>query len=138
MKILVVDDEIVSRKKMQKIMEEFGECIAVDSGKAAIMVYDESLKEGAPFNLITLDIVMPGMDGTEVLTIVRKLENSKKINKMLRAKILMVTSHSEKEVVVQCIKEGCDDYIVKPFNRDMVIKKLNQMGFQLDRNQGII
>ncbi|MBF0349939.1 MAG: response regulator [SAR324 cluster bacterium] len=133
-----MDDEIVSRKKMQKIMEEFGECIAVDSGKAAIMVYDESLKEGAPFNLITLDIVMPGMDGTEVLTIVRKLENSKKINKMLRAKILMVTSHSEKEVVVQCIKEGCDDYIVKPFNRDMVIKKLNQMGFQLDRNQGII
>ena len=49
MRILVVDDELVSRKKLQKIMDSFGECEAVDSGKAAIEAVEEAWKTQESF-----------------------------------------------------------------------------------------
>ncbi len=67
MKTLIVDDERVSRAKMKKILESFGECEAVDSGKAAIDYFKRARENRAPFDQITLDIAMPDMDGTEVL-----------------------------------------------------------------------
>ena len=78
---------------------------------------------------MTLDISMPGMDGIEVLLQIRKRE--KKIPKEKRIKILMVTAHSDKDSVTICITAGCDDYIVKPFTRKVVIKKVEEFGFKL-------
>ena len=74
MKTLVVDDEVISRKKLQKILSNLGECEAVEGGKAAITVFEKALKEKDPFDLVTLDIVMPEMDGTEALVELRELE----------------------------------------------------------------
>ena len=126
MKILVVDDELVSRKKMQKIMDGFGECYAVESGSAAITAFGKAWENRAPFDLMTLDISMPDMDGTEVLYEVRGIEKEGKVPKENRATILMVTSHSDKPTVITCIQAGCDDYIVKPFDRETIIKKLKK------------
>jgi len=127
MKTLVVDDELVSRKKMQKIMVNLGECEAVESGSAAIAAFKKALGNGTPFDLITLDIAMPEMDGTEVLFEIREIEKEKKIPKEKQVKILMVTSHSDRDNIITCIQAGCDDYIVKPFDRDMVFKKLEKI-----------
>jgi len=77
MRVLVVDDELVSRKKMQKIMDAFGECIAVASGEAALKAFGEAIAKEEPFDLITLDISMPRMDGTEVLYEMRKIEKKR-------------------------------------------------------------
>ena len=124
MKILVVDDELVSRKKLQKIMDNLGICKAVDRGSAAIAAFKKAWENWAPFDLITLDIVMPEMDGKEVLYEIREIERKRKLPKGKQVKIMMVTSHSDKENVIACIQAGCDDYIVKPFDREAVIKKL--------------
>lgn len=129
MKALVVDDELVSRKKLQKIMESLGECEAVESGSAAIAAFQKALENGMPFDLITLDVLMPKMDGTEVLYTIREIEKEKKIPKEKQVKILMVTSHSDKDTIITCIQAGCDDYIVKPFDREAVFKKLGKLGF---------
>jgi len=56
MGILVVDDELVNRKKMGKIMESFGECVAVDSGQAALKAIETAQEKEEPFDLITLKI----------------------------------------------------------------------------------
>lgn len=128
MKILIVDDELVSRKKMERIMQRYGDCHAVDSGMAAIDAYTQALLGGEPFSLITLDVSMPDMAGTSVLVTIRKVEKNNAIPKTKRAKILMVTSHAEEQTVLASIKSGCDDYIKKPFNLDRVFQKLNQMG----------
>ena len=71
MKTLIADDELVSRKKMEKIMEAFGECKTVETGKAAVAAFSESLKNGEPFDLVTLDIMMPDMDGLRALVEIR-------------------------------------------------------------------
>ena len=128
MKILVVDDELVSRKKMQKIMDSLGECEPVESGSSAISAFKTAWENGRPFDLITLDVSMPEMDGTEVLYEIREIEKEKKVPRDKQVKIMMVTSHSDKETVTTSIQAGCDDYIIKPFERKTVIEKLEKIG----------
>ena len=60
MKILIVDDDLVSRSKMEVLMSSFGECILAHDGLEAISEYRRAWEECAPFGLITLDIEMPG------------------------------------------------------------------------------
>ncbi len=132
MKILVVDDEIVSRKKMEKIMDGLGECQIVDSGTSAVESFNEAWSLGMPFDLILLDISMPDMSGIEVLNIIRKMEKEKALAKSHCVKIMMVTTHSDKDVVVDCMKSGCNNYIVKPFDRERVLDKLSSIGYSFN------
>ena len=132
MKILVVDDELVSRKKMQMIMEGIGECLAVENGTEALNAFSQAWESWVPFDLITLDIVMPDMDGTEVLNNIRRIEEERKIPKDKRVNIFMVTSQSEKDTIIACVRSGCDDFITKPFNRETVTKKLINKGFKVE------
>ncbi len=128
MKILVVDDEIVSRKKMEKIMDDFGECYKVESGTEAITAFHEAWSLGMPFDLVLLDISMPDMSGIEVLSRIRQMEKDKSLAKSHCVKVMMVTSHSDKNLVVDCMKAGCNSYIVKPFDRERVVEKLSSIG----------
>jgi len=79
MKILIVDDEFVSRKKMHKIVQNFGKCKVVDSGKAAISAFKTAWESWTPFDLITLDVSMPEMDGIEVVYKIREIEKENKV-----------------------------------------------------------
>jgi CheY-like chemotaxis protein len=126
MKILVVDDELVSRSKMQKIMEGLGECVAAANGGEALTLFGQALESGTPFDLVTLDVVMPVMDGTEVLYEIREMEKKGYRPKEKRTRILMVTAQSDKDTVVTCIQAQCDDYIVKPFDRKKVMNKIDR------------
>ena len=125
MRTLIVDDELVSRKKLQKIMGILGECEAAENGRSAITIFLEALEKGEPFKLVTLDISMPpDMDGIELLSELRKIEKQKKIPKEKRAKMIMVTGVSDKNAIIKCTQADCDDYIVKPFDKKIIIEKL--------------
>ncbi len=137
MRVLVVDDELVSLKKMQKIMESIAECQTADCGKDAIDVFRAGYRNGAPFDVVTLDVSMPEMDGTEVLLEMRAIEEDCKVSRENGCKIMMVTSHSDKDTVITCVQAGCNDYIAKPFDRETVLKKLADNGIDTsgDRQQ---
>jgi len=128
MKVLVVDDELVSRKKMEKIMTAFGQCVAVENGADALKAVEEGIGKGEPFDLITLDVSMPEMDGTEVMYEIRVIEEQKNIPKENRSKVLMVTGQSDKDTVITCVQAGCDGYVVKPFDSAIMAEKIKQIG----------
>ncbi len=131
MKILVIDDEMVSRTKLKLIMESFGECEAVDNGKDALSLFHEAHQMGKPFGLIMLDIDMPQKDGMQVLSEMIAAQIKLGISKSHKAKILMVTSYTDKDRVLGCIQSGCDDYIAKPFDINTIGKKLSKLGIRL-------
>ena len=131
MRILIVDDEFVCRETMLKIMQEFGQCETAEDGTEAIATFQMALEEGEPFDLITLDISMPVIDGTSALSTIREMEREKNIPKQEQVKVIMVTLRSEKDSVVTCIQAGCNDYVVKPFNFDTMREKLNRLGLSL-------
>lgn len=135
MKTLIVDDEMASRAKLKLIMKNFGECQAVDNGKDAVAMFHKAHQQGKPFGLIMLDIDMPEMDGVEVLSQLIEAEIKLAISKKHKAKILVVTSHTDKDRVVSCIQSGCDDYIAKPFDRNIIGKKLRKLGIRRQNNQ---
>lgn len=127
MRILVVDDEVVSRKKMMKSVSELGSCEGVQNGNAALSAVRTALEEWKLYDLITLDISMPDISGTDVLTSIRALETERGLDDEERATILMVTSHSDIETVKACVGK-CDGYIIKPFNKEVIMEKLKKTG----------
>ncbi len=129
MKSLVVDDEVVSRKKMIKILGKYGTCVEAKNGTEAIEQFSINAVSGTDlFDLITLDITMPDINGLEVLKRIRNIENDKSISKEDQVVILMVTASSEKEIVRSSIEGGCDDYVIKPFNNQSMEIKLVRVG----------
>lgn len=124
MKILIVDDELVSRRKMEKIMESLGEVTSTDLGAYAISIFKNALDSGSPFDVVTLDIFMPQIDGLQVLCEMRKMEESRQTPKEKRARIIMVTSKKDKTTVITAAQAGCNDYVVKPFDKLTIHKKL--------------
>lgn len=127
MKILVVDDEIVSQKKMMKILSGFGTCDGVKTGKDALRAVKTALEKWQLYNLITLDVSMPDISGVDVLTAVREMETDRGLTDDEKSKILMVTSHSDMETVKACVGK-CDGYIIKPFNKEVMTGKIKKTG----------
>lgn len=130
MRILVVDDELVSRKKMSKIVTDFGKVDSVKNGKAAVSAVKTSLEDWKPYQFITLDISMPDISGTEVLSKIREMEDERGLDDEEKAKILMVTSHSDVDTVKACVGK-CDGYVIKPFNKEVLVEKMKKIGMQV-------
>lgn len=110
MKILIVEDEFVSRMKLQKIIANLGDCEVVDNGEDAIKI---AMSENPP-NLILLDIEMPGIDGYEVC---KRLKADTKTEDIL---VMFLTAHNEIESIARGFALGAVDYISKPFHKEEV------------------
>lgn len=124
MRILVVDDDFVCRKKMEVIMLNFGVCDVARNGEEALSIFRQAYELSVPYDVIALDILMPDIDGFMVLARIREIENSLDIDSNGRVKVIMVTAKSDKETVMASIGTGCDDYIIKPVNWKIMFNKL--------------
>lgn len=107
MRILVVEDDPVSRKLLQKTLEGWGyEIITAENGQKALdIIMNENLK------FVVADWMMPIMDG---LTLCRMLRSSKDKGYVY---FIMLTGKDKKEDIIEGLKAGVDDYVVKPFDR---------------------
>lgn len=128
MRILVVDDEMVSRKKMAKILSSVGNIKEAETGSQALTLFKDALDRGEPFELISLDVGLPDMNGTDILVELRDAEAQASLPGYRPVKVLMVTAHSDRDTVITSIQAGCDEYVVKPFTPDLVSRKLIKMG----------
>lgn len=128
MRILIADDETVSREKLRLIMTHFGEVEAFESGAAAFEAYEKAHKEEKPFHMIMLDINMPEKNGIQVLLEIRASEMILNLPDKDKAIVLMVTSKTDKVHIVSCVQAGCDSFIAKPFDLNIVSEKLAKFG----------
>ena len=127
MRFLIVDDDHKNRILMEGFLESTGECFHAESGPDAIDAFQSAWRDWRPFDLILLDIMMPEMDGAEVLERIRDLEKQKQVVDRHKVKILMVTASARQSTVVQCIKKGCDGYIVKPIKLHTIYRELQRL-----------
>ena len=116
-KILVVDDAMFMRtmiKNLLKSNSEFEVIGEAENGVEAIQKY----KELQP-DIVTLDITMPEMDGLEALKEIMKIDSS--------AKVVICSAMGQQGMVLDAIKGGANDFIVKPFQADRVIEALTKV-----------
>ncbi|MBU3950310.1 MAG: response regulator [Proteobacteria bacterium] len=104
--ILVVDDELVMRDSLKEWLTE--ERFSVDMAASGSEALD--MLKAKPYDLMLLDIMMPGMDGVEVLQ--KAKENFADLN------VIMMTAYATVETAVEAMKIGAMDYLVKPFDPD--------------------
>src|SRR5437867_1824044 len=107
MKVLIAEDEAVSRRLLEGALSRWGyQVVAAPDGQQA---WDILQQPEAP-SLLVLDWLMPGLDGVEVC---RRARQDTRLN---AAYIVLLTSRSTKEDVVQGLEAGADDYVTKPFD----------------------
>ncbi|ABK45928.1 response regulator receiver protein [Magnetococcus marinus MC-1] len=102
-RLLIVDDDAEFRENLSQIMLAHGfEIEETNSGKSAL-----SRVQSEPFDIVLLDMMMPGMDGIETLREMEKLSQ--------HPKIILITAFSTVQNAVEAIKRGASDYVSKPF-----------------------
>lgn len=125
---MVVDDDPISRKILSEILSDLGVCHQFDSGTDALAAFDKAISANQPYHLITLDISMPDIDGIAVLNRFRTKEAQCKVPPDKKSKVVMITSHDSKDVLLSAMTEDCTDYIIKPFNRKYILKRFAKLG----------
>lgn len=119
-RILAVDDCLTIQTMMVQCLNELGfeNITLADDGEEAINLVAKNTQEGSPFELIISDILMPNMNGLDFLKLVRGAMKDKKVP------FLMVSAENNQSTVLEAISQGVDQYIIKPFNTDMLATKL--------------
>jgi len=128
MKALVVEDDFTSSKILQRLLvSNFETDVAVD-GVEAIDAFTSAHNNNAHYDVIFLDIMMPKKDGHQVLKDIRAYEEQNKIDSDHAAKIIMTTALDDSKNVLSAFKSGCEGYIVKPYNKQKIFEKLEELG----------
>ena len=133
MKILIVEDDLVSRKFLYKFMSDYGQCDITVDGMEGLDAYLIALDEDEPYELICLDIMMPKVDGVKVLKTIREMEKQRGIEGEGRVKIIMTTALNDADIVKDSFDSGCEVYANKPID----IKKLENVMEKLNFKKNI-
>lgn len=132
MRILVVDDDYVSRSKLAVLLASYGQCDPSPNGEIAIKLFEEAHKEMVPYDLVTMDIEMPGMNGEAVVAELRRIEETLQVPSQEAVKILMVTvKHAIKDVSASYY-QGCNGYLTKPTTPEGLQQALKDVGIKLE------
>lgn len=128
MRILIAEDDMISRKFLSKFLSKYGECDLTVDGLEALDAFLLSLKDNNPYDLICLDIMMPKVDGVKVLKTIRQLERQNGVLSEEHAKVIMVTALGETNYVQQSFELGCDAYAAKPIDIEQLVKVMEKLG----------
>ncbi|MEN8258958.1 MAG: response regulator [Thermodesulfobacteriota bacterium] len=128
MKVLIVEDDSISRMYLEEILRDFGDTHSAEDGVEALEIFKEALDESAPFNLICLDIMMPKLNGHQTLQQVREIEHRRGIGAGEMVPVLMTTALSDDNNVMEAFMKGtCDGYLVKPIGREKLVAELKRL-----------
>ncbi|HVA25970.1 MAG TPA: response regulator [Chloroflexota bacterium] len=113
--LLIVDDAAFMRMRLVKLLSNNGyDAVEAENGLEAIAKYKEIKPDG-----VLLDITMPEMDGLTALKEIRKADPN--------ARVVMVTGLGQQSMVVEALKSGAKDFILKPYNDDRVLAAVNKL-----------
>ncbi|MZG54320.1 MAG: response regulator [Nitrospinae bacterium] len=123
MRALVIDDSRAIRMILGQILKALNfEVFNAGHGLEAL----EKLKETGPLDLALVDWNMPEMNGYEFVCEVRKDDKYKDM------RLMMVTTETEMSQVVKALEAGANEYVMKPFTKEMIVEKLTIMGLTVD------
>lgn len=128
MRVLVVEDDMVSRRVLVKFLEPYGECDCAEDGYQALEHFQKALDAKDKYHLICLDIMMPGMDGHEVLKEIRRREAEKGIHGLDGAKVIMTTALSDRGNIMEAFRSQCEAYLFKPIDRQKLLDQVRSLG----------
>ncbi len=115
-RLLVVDDAMIMRKLIRDVARDAGwEVVAeAPNGAEAVALYERHRPD-----LVTMDLVMPIMGGNEALRQIRAADPE--------ARVVVVSALDQKQTLLESIRDGAMDFVVKPFDRERILNLLNKV-----------
>ncbi len=127
MKVLIIDDFSLNREILTKFLVSIAKCDLVESGKNALIVIKDAIQKNDHYDLICLDLMMPEMDGFEVLKEIRRIEIELGVQPAKNTKIMITSELKDGDSVSKTIQLGCNGYLSKPYNKQNLKLQLEKM-----------
>ncbi len=114
-KVLIVDDAEFLRVRLTKMLDAEGyQVLQAENGVKAVAVYQEARPD-----VVLMDVTMPEMDGLTALKEIIRFD--------AKAKIVMLTALGQESVVLEAVKSGAKDFVVKPFEQERVMNAITKL-----------
>lgn len=132
---LVIEDDALSRKVLESFFSKFAHCDTAENGATGYGLFEKAVMEGKPYDLICTDIIMPELNGHDLIKKIRNREQSLPIHGYMRTTIFVISaSNCSKDMENALLDSDCDDYIVKPFRQEMLkamLEKYNLLDYNI-------
>lgn len=128
MKILIVEDDEASLKILKLYLEQYGSVDTATTGEEAIQKIKESSRG---YSIVFLDMFLPGINGIELLKIIREKEKCDK-NYCKKERVVIVSSTDEKKYMSAAKELGIEAYIVKPINLNVLDKIMGEKSYEMN------
>lgn len=132
MKFLVVDDEVTARTMLRILLEEHGEVDEAADGACAMSLVRSAVTRGEPYDLICVDLSMPGLDGHRLLERLRELESF--VGKTEPCRIIVASASRHTQDIVGSFKRHADGYLTKPIQFARLNALLEEFNLTLDKS----
>lgn len=126
-RFLIVEDEVVSRRLLSHMLAPRGVCDVVVDGQEAILSFILAIEEGVPYDMVFLDINLPRLDGRRTLRFLRRIEEERGLHITHPSRVVMTTALKDARNVLGSFREGCEGYLVKPFEREKLHELMSKV-----------
>jgi two-component system, chemotaxis family, chemotaxis protein CheY len=127
MNILIIEDDITSGKVLSRMLAKYGSTSIATNGKDGLNLFMKTTEKDALFSLIFLDIMLPEMDGQEVLKEIRRIEKSRDVLGFDSVKIVMTTALDDNKNIMQAFRSQCEGYLVKPILQAKLHQEMSRL-----------
>jgi len=126
-RFLIVDDDESIHLYLQAVLAPFAQCDSALDGEKGVDLFNKAHANGEPYDVVMMDILMPGMDGHQAAETMRAKEKELSIGEHQQFKLVMITSLVDDTNVSKAFfNTHASCYIVKPLDKEKVIDELQQ------------
>ncbi|MBF0481201.1 MAG: response regulator [Desulfovibrionaceae bacterium] len=127
-RVLIVDDDILSCKQLEKYFSPHAACDVRTDGRSAVEAFAQALAEGSPYGIVCIEIVMPGLDGSQSLELMRAIEDEYGVEEMDRSRVIITTGKNDPKSIFQAFfDQHVFAYLVKPIKKQTIETELKKL-----------
>ena len=131
MNVLVIEDDNSTQLLIKKIFGENAECTVCGTSMEGINSFVDKMVAFDHFDAVLVDINLPDLNGVHTLHLMRRFESVKGIMDNRKAKIIMMTGTADEDNVKNSLKNGCDQFLIKPVSKEKIEAKFKAVGLKL-------
>ena len=128
MRILIAEDDRMSRTFLSRFLSEYGDVDVATDGMEALDLLMDAARQNMNYDLLCLDIMMPKVSGIQVLKVVRTMEKQHGVPQEDHLPVIMMTALTDMDYVDQAFDLGCDAYASKPLELGKVEGLMRDLG----------
>lgn len=128
-RMLIIEDEAANREFMLLALSAHGRCTAVGTAELGLREFARALADGDPFDVVFMDLMLPGMDGQSALLSLRAREDEHRLSEARRARVIVTTVLDDNRQASRAFAQGqAASYLLKPFSVARLTEELRTLG----------